>query len=312
MKHHVRCKRFLLRSLLRATAPLFLLNLSHTEAQQKQHCSCNDGRVFEPGVVSYTGNSDREMVTRIEVNGENSGNTCAAIWIAMTEVQPKGTPYRFYLKRRSLRQRRLAGCDDAPDQFVKRSKVYQFAYHRDSISIREMPGPGPAETKDEPVDPHASSNANLWDSISVEDPEEKSERKEHARPAPPHNEFCRTAWVVARKDFTGHYVGIEKEIGGTERLVRLKGTQKVREGQLGQIEASTFGAAVVRFYRGSRTEPFATAGNRFLRWYDDIGGPYKEAKDDLYTSLRAYIVEVSLTDIIEVNDYMDQKKTDRT
>lgn len=305
-------KRYLHRFLAAGGAALVLLAAQDTWAQQRQRCSCSDGRVFEPGVVAYTGNSDREVVTRLEVNGETSGNTCAAIWIASTEVQPKGTPYRFYLKRRSLRQQRLDGCDDATDRFAKRSKVYQFAYHRDSVSIREMPPMSPVETTDGPIDPHSSSNVNLWDSIWAETPEERSEKKEHAAPAPPHQEFCRTAWVLARKDLTGHYVGIEKEIGGVERLVRLKGTQKIKAGQLGQIEASTLRSAVVRFYKGSRTESFASARNRFLRWYDRIGGPYTEAKDDLYTSLRAYIVEVSLTDIIEVNDYMDQQKTDRT
>jgi hypothetical protein len=72
------------------------------------------------------------------------------------------------------------------------------------------------------------------------------------------------------------------------------------------------GRAIVRFYEGIRIEKFGKAKNAFRQWYDNVGGPYEEAKDDLYTSVRAYIVEVALDDIIEVNDYLDQQKTDRT
>lgn len=312
MKRGVQLKRFLLCFLPTSAAALFLLTGAHAGTHREERCSCSDGRVFEPGVVSYSGNSDRETVTRIEVAGGGPDHTCTAIWIAGTEVQPKGTPYYFYLQRRSLRERRFDGCDDSTNRFLKRSKKYKFAYHSDSVSIREMAPASPVETNNNGVDPRSRSNDNLWNSISVNTPEQESDSKTPAAAAAPNQEFCRTAWVLARKDLMGHYVGIEKEIGGAEHLVKLKGTQKVKAGQLGQVEASTISSAIVRFYRGSRIQSFATARNKLLRWYDNVGGPYREATDDLYTSLRAYIVEVSLADIVEVNDYMDQKKTDRT
>ena len=83
-------------------------------------------------------------------------------------------------------------------------------------------------------------------------------------------------------------------------------------GELGQIEATNGHSALVRFYAGSKAEKFARKRNAFRRWYDDIGGPYMEAKDDLYSPLRACILEVPLDDIIEVNDYLDQQKKDET
>ena len=103
-----------------------------------------------------------------------------------------------------------------------------------------------------------------------------------------------------------------KDRYGVERLVPLKRTRKVKAGQLGQVEAVGAGRAIVRFYDGGRIEKFGKATNAFRRWYDRIGGPYLETKDDLYTPLRACILEVSLDDIVEINDYLDQEHTDRT
>jgi hypothetical protein len=37
-----------------------------------------------------------------------------------------------------------------------------------------------------------------------------------------------------------------------------------------------------------------------------------ETEDDLYTPLRACILEVSLDDVVEINDYLDQEHSDRT
>jgi hypothetical protein len=128
----------------------------------------------------------------------------------------------------------------------------------------------------------------------------------------PYPEFNRTSWVLARKAIKAHYVGVVKDIDQSQRLVPLKRTRKVKAGQLGQIEATNAGRAIVRFYQGGRIEKFARTRNALRRWYDNVGGPYKKTKDDLYTPLGAYIVEVFLDDIIEVNDYLNQTQTDRT
>jgi hypothetical protein len=94
--------------------------------------------------------------------------------------------------------------------------------------------------------------------------------------------------------------------------VTLGKTHRIKAGQLGQIEAFRGHTALVRFYDGSRVEKFAKGKNALRRWYDRTGGPYTETKDDLYTPIRACILEVSLDDLVEVNDYLDQLKTDRT
>jgi hypothetical protein len=110
----------------------------------------------------------------------------------------------------------------------------------------------------------------------------------------------------------GHYVGLVRGVDQREAIMALGKTRTVRAGELGQIEASNGHTAIVRFYSGSRTEKFARKRNTFRRWYNDIGGPYVETKDDLYSPLRACILEVSLDDIVEVNDYLDQQNTDQT
>jgi hypothetical protein len=276
-------------------------------------CACDDGRRFEPGAVSYGGNSDREVITRLEAQPNADTPACTAIWVSRTEIHANGTPYDFYLQRTAGRERRIDACEDSSDRFVKRSKTYAFLFGSDSTSIREM---RPLDTSENIVgsamDPNSKSNTNLWDSIVSEDvpapihTQERSLKIDHAR------EFNRTSWVFSRKDIRAHYVGISKDAGENEKLIPLNKTRKVNAGQVGQIEAADSQHAIVRFYLGSRIERFARAKNAVRRWYDNVGGPYEEVEDDLYTPLRAYIVEVSLDDIVEVNDYLDQAKTDRT
>ena len=110
----------------------------------------------------------------------------------------------------------------------------------------------------------------------------------------------------------GHAVGLAQGLNRQETIVTLNNTRKIKTGQLGQIEASNGRTAIVRFYGGSRAGKFAPGKNALKRWYDNIGGPYTETKDDLYSPLGACIVEVPLDDIVEVNDYFDQQNTDRT
>jgi hypothetical protein len=276
-------------------------------------CTCSDGPKLEPGFVSYSENGDRETITRIETESGGAGAVCAAIWIARTEIHTRGTPYDFYLQRTARRERRFEGCGDSANRFVKRSKNYVFVFDSDSTSIREMRSADPVESVQPPtLDPKLKSNSNVWDAIALEDTPDAARTQEHVLKIDSAREFNRTSWVFSRKEVRGHYVGIVKDSGQNETIVPLKKTRKVQAGQLGQIEAADSRRAIVRFYLGSRIAKFTKARNAILRWYDGIGGPYKETSDDLYTALRAYIVEVSLDDIIEVNDYLDQAKTDRT
>jgi hypothetical protein len=283
------------------------------KAEAGQLCTCSDGRNLEAGAVSYSRNSDRETITRVEVVRNPSGNHCRAIWIGGTEIYPRGNPYQFYLTRRKLREKRFDGCGDSTDRFVKRTKNYEFVFGSDSSSIREMRLVGvPDNTQDSGIDPQTKSNANLWDSITAEDSIDVPAKREDGPPIDPTHEFNRTSWVLARKEIKAHYVGIIKAADLSEKLVPLKKTRMVKAGQVGQIEAAKSDRAIVRFYRGSRIEKFGGLKNAIRTWYDGLGGPYLETKDDLYTPLGAYILEVSVDDIVEVNDYLDQQKKDRT
>ncbi|MBV9084225.1 MAG: hypothetical protein JOZ62_16230 [Acidobacteriaceae bacterium] len=280
--------------------------------QDQTWCTCPEGGTIQAGAMRYDENSDREMITRIEVERNGSEARCAAVWVGFTEMHPKGTPFSFYLSRRHLREQREDGCGDSPSRFKTRSKVYRFIFDSDSTSIREMDTL--AAAPDTSHDGHAASksNANLWDSISIDDPVESEPEKKRAVANPSSPEFCRTAWVVARKDTRGHYVAITRGPDQHDNIIALHKAHRIKAGQVGQIEASNGHTAIVRFYDGSRVERFAKTKNALRRWYDDTGGPYTEAKDDLYTPLRACILEVSLDDIVEVNDYLDEARTDRT
>jgi hypothetical protein len=277
---------------------------------QANWCRCPGGEVFQPGLVNYKENSDREIITRIEVKDADPDRTCEAAWIAYTEVYANGTAYSFHLQRKHLKTIREEGCGDTPDRFVSRSKTYDFVLGADSQTVRELsPAPEVDHTHTDSA-PGDKSNANLWESISTQDPPERTRRETPARnmSAP---EFSRTAWVLARHDIKAHYVGLVRGVDQRESIIPLGKTETIRAGELGQIEASNGHTAIIRFYAGSRMEKFARKKNAFRRWYDSVGGPYTEAKDDLYTPVRACIVQVSLDDIVEVNDYLDERKTDK-
>ena len=276
-------------------------------------CACSDGRHLEPGAVSYSRNSDREVITRFEAENNGSSAACIKIWVAETEIHTRGTPYDFYLERTMPRERPINGCGDSDDHFIKRSKTYAFVFNANSTSIREMRSLDSAQNINAGSAGSASkSNTNLWDAIISEDPSNTVRPVERNPKIDSSREFNRTSWVFSRKELQAHYVGIVKDTAENEKLIPLKKTRKVKAGQLGQIEAVDSRHAIVRFYLGSRIAKFARAKNAIRRWYDNVGGPYKETEDDLFTPLRAYIVEVSLDDIIEVNDYLDQAKTERT
>jgi hypothetical protein len=294
-------------------AGAFLIS-SHAYATGRSGCTCSDGRSLAPGDVSYSRNSDRDVINRVEQEGNAAQATCAGIWIAGTEIHVRGTPYDFYLQRMALRERRIDGCGDLTERFVKRNKAYVFVFDSDSTSIREMRSVDSSSQGMHPPagDSKSESNTNLWNAISVEEPSATVRAQESFLKIDSSREFNRTAWVFSRKDTRGHYVAIEKDSAQNEILVPLKKTRMVRAGQLGQIEAANSGHAIVRFYLGSRIARFAKVKHAIQRWYDNIGGPYQETKDDLYTPLRAYIVEVALDDLIEVNDYLDQIKADET
>lgn len=312
LRYPFHLQRVLYISILASIAVFGALLPAQARAGEKTRCSCAGGGTMELGAVRYDGNSDRETITRVKVDDSDSEGRCAAVWISHTEVYPTGSPYRFHLKRRRQKEEREDGCGDAPELFLKRTKSYQFVFDEDSQSIREMQASA-AGTVTQPADGKATgqSNANLWDSITPEDPLEMLKivnRSSRNASAP---EFGRTAWVFARKEITGNYVGLVPGFD-QQKIVTLRKTHKIKAGQLGQIEAFHGRTALVRFYDGSRIEKFAKNKNAIRRWYDNIGGPYTETKDDLYTPLRACILEVSLDDLIEINDYLDQQKTDQT
>jgi len=300
-----------------------LLISAQIRAEQEPACTCRDGRSVEAGVVSYSRNSDRESVVRVEADVSRPHRPCRAIWIGRTEIHPTGTPYQFHLLRMTLQEKRFDGCNYAVDRYVRRDKTYQFVFDSNSYSIREMRqtdppdsgqfrGPAPGNGR---KDAQSQSNTNLWDSITSTASTGLGEPpKKHGSPSPidPTRELNRTSWVLAGKDIKAHHVGIVKDKGQNEKLIALKKIRKIKAGQLGQVEAVNAGRAIVRFYKGSRIEKFSGKKNAIRRWYDKIGGPYVEVKDDLYTALRADIVEVSLDDIVEVNDYLDQQRVDRT
>ena len=311
--YHIHLQRIIYSFLLMGGAVLgTLLPTAQAKAGERSRCTCAGGGAVELGAVRYDTNSDRETITRVKVDDGDSDGRCAAVWIRHTEVYPAGTPYNFHLKRRQRKEQREDGCGDTPELFLKRTKNYQFVFDEDSQSIREMhlsSAGSAAPAADGKTS--SQSNANLWDSITPEDPLETLKivnRPARNASAP---EFSRSAWVFARKQVTGNYVGLAPSFD-QQKVVTLRKTHKIKAGQLGQIEALHGRTALVRFYDGSRIEKFAKNKNSLRRWYDNVGGPYTETKDDLYTPLRAYILEVSLDDLVEINDYLDQQNTDRT
>ena len=294
---------------LLASVTIFgLLLPTQARAEERTRCTCPGGGTMELGAVRYDGNSDRETITKVKVDNGDSEGRCAAVWIRHTEIYPAGTPYSFHLKRRQWKEQREDGCGDTPELFLRRTKSYQFVLDADSQSIREMQlsAAQPANTK-----ASSQSNANLWDAIAPEDPLEPAESAKRPSRNASAPEFGRSAWVLARREITGNYVGLVPGLD-RQKVVTLRKTHKIKAGQLGQIEAFHGRTALVRFYDGSRIEKFAKSKNALRRWYDNTGGPYTETKDDLYTPLKACILEVSLDDLVEINDYLDQQKTDRT
>jgi hypothetical protein len=302
---------FLSPSLIAGVITLALLHPAAGHAQASW-CRCPGGAVFQPGLVNYKGNSDRELVTRIEVQEGDPEHNCEAAWIGFSEVYAEGTPYSFHLLRKHLKTIREDACGESPNSFVSRTKTYQFVFDDDTQSLREI-DPG-IETTNTQADLRAGekSNANVWDSISSQTTVEPPKNPKPAMRSGSAPQFVRTAWVLARRNIKGHHVAMVRGVDQHEKITPLSKVQSVRAGVLGQIEASNGRTAIVRFYGGSRVEKFARKKNTFRRWYDDIGGPYVETKDDLYSPLRAYILEVPLDDLIEVNDYLDQQKTDQT
>jgi hypothetical protein len=309
----MRCRRHFAGLALVAVGWGGLLTPAQVTAGDERACTCGAGRSVQAGMVSYSGNSDRESIVRIETDGKGPNRPCKAIWIGRTEILPTGTPYQFHLQRMTRREQRFDRCDYPLDGFVKRDSTYEFDFNSNSPSIREMPRTTLSNNSPAPEpDPKSQSNKNLWGSIMVEDSTGARIAPREPPPIDPTRELNRTSWVVARKEITAHYVGVVKDAGLNEKIVPLKRTRKIKAGQLGQVEAIDDRHAIVRFYHGSRAEKLGEKKNAIRRWYDECGGPYTENKDDLYTSIRAEILEVALDDIIEVNDYLDQGNSDRT
>jgi hypothetical protein len=208
-----------------------------------------------------------------------------------------------------MEERRIYGCGYPMERFVKRSKTYEFVFNTDSVSIREIPFVRPSDGLRLPeTDPQSKSNSNLWSSITAEAPTDIAANRKLASDVDPTREFNRTSWVLARREIEGKYVGVLKDAFQGESLVRLKKTRKVKAGQLGQIEALGGDRVIVRFYEETRPKRFGRVRNAIRRWYDTVGGPYAKTRDTLYTALGACVLEVALDDIVEVNDYLDQRR----
>jgi hypothetical protein len=286
---------------------------AQTSTEQPARCTCENGQSLEVGAVSYREDSGRETITRVEAEGGTSGNRCRALWVGSTEIRTVGTPYEFHLERTRLKERRIDQCEYASERFVTRSTKYEFVFDSNAVSIREMrPIPAAGSAHIPESDPQVKSNSNLWNSITeVIAPGSE----EHAKRAPridATRAFNRRSWILARTEIQAHYVGRVRDAFGAEKLVPLKRTRTIKAGHLAQVEAVGSRRAIVRFYEGSRIGKFGRVSKALKRWYDTIGGPYLETKDDLYTPFRTCILEVSLDDIVEINDYLDQGNTDRT
>ena len=285
---------------------------AQTSKEAPSRCTCGSGHSLDVGAVSYCEESGRETITRIEAEPGNSDNLCRALWVDNTEIRPVGTPYEFHLERMRLNERRIGGCEDGGERFVARTTKYEFVFGEDSVSIREMRRISPAGSTPIPEsNSQVYSNSTLWRSIAEAVPPGSGEDAKRAS-VDARRAFNRRSWILVRTDVKVHYVGIKRDAFGVQELVSLKKSRKVKAGQLAQIEAVGPTQAIVRFYDGSRIGKFGRTTKPFKRWYDRIGGPYLETNDDLYTPLRAYIVEISLDDIVEINDYLDQGNTDRT
>jgi hypothetical protein len=305
------CRTFITLILIFSAVGRRLTN-AQTVPQQRMRCTCKDGQSLEAGAVSYSEDSGRETITRVEAETGSLGNRCRALWIGSTEIRPVGTPYQFHLERTPLKERRMDGCDYARERFVRRTTTYDFVFDSNTVSIRELRAHPSGGTQSLNSVPQAESNSNLWNSIAPAVPDDFDERLNRVSQIDSTRAFNRRSWILARTELNVHYVGVVRDGYGVRRLVPLKKTRKVQAGQLGQVEAVSAGRAIVRFYDGSRIEKFGRTANAFRRWYDRMGGPYLETKDDLYTPLRACILEVSLDDIVEINDYLDKEYTDRT
>ena len=282
--------------LLCALAALWILGAEQGRAWDGGRCVCAGGTAFEVGMMSYGQHGDRQRIVSVEKDREEQ---CKVLWIEATELFPKGSPNRFHIERTARQVTELSPCSHLP-KFVKREKSYKFVLGSDSTSILEMrligkPGSGP-ESKLE------WSNRNIWDAIATDGVTGPSA----AASPDPSWEYNRTTWVLARKKIRAYHLAIA---GG---VVLRRNARTVRAGQLGQIYVARDGAAVVRFYWGSLIERFAGAKDMLAHWYNQIGGPYKDSEDEFFTQVKADILEVELSDIVELNDFFDHANIDRT
>jgi hypothetical protein len=280
--------------LLCALAALWILGAEQGRAWDGGRCVCAGGAAFEVGMMSYGQHGDRQRIVNVE---KDRAEQCKTLWIEATELFPKGSPNRFHIERTAREVEELSPCSHLP-KFVKPEKSYQFVLGSDSTSILEMrpiskPGPGRQLER---------SNGNIWDAIT---PDGVTGPSGAASPDPSW-EYNRTTWVLAGKKIRAYHIAIA---GG---VVLRQNARTVRAGQLGQIYVARDGAAVVRFYWGSLIEGFAGAKDGLAHWYNQIGGPYEDSEDEFFTQVKADILEVALSDIVELNDFFDHANIDRT
>ena len=276
---------------------LLILADGQVQASNVVKCACGAGRELELGMVSYGHQSDRQRIVEIEAD---TGGACKAVSVEQAEIFPRGTPAAFYLERTSRRIKTFCG---SMRNFVVRERSYEFVFdgrHARSISeLRRVIASPPARI--------AADNKNLWQEV-IEQPVSGGLRlRGTANQHDATQEFNRGSWILTGKKIRAHTIGILQEPGGNSVLPLKR--RAVAAGQVGQIEAVRGQFALVRFYKGSLVESF---GRSIASWWWRAGGPYGRSEDGLYTQERAEVLEVSLADIVEVNDYLDKAGLSKT
>jgi hypothetical protein len=257
------------------------------------------------GMVSYGKNSDRQQITKVQ--REPSSNACAVLWIRRTEIHPRGDAYKFHLERLTLADTPVTGCRNVTDTFVDTDRSYVYA-PGDSVSIRDLPAAGTAAV---PPSTRSGGPANNPLDAIVPDVLDNGPNRPAVERHDATSKYNRTTWVYAPRSIIGNRVALRLDPRGGERVVTLRSTEAIARGHVGQIEAVRDRRALVRFYAGTPNGPSALS-RLFRRWAENTGGPYVEKEDEFFSRKRAVVLEVSLEDVLELNDYLDRSHIEQT
>ena len=268
--------------------------------------------MFQPGLVHYGDNSDRELVTRIEVNKGDPERRCEAAWITYSEVFAKGTPYGFHLQRKHLKTIREDACGESPNLFVSRTKTYSFVPDADSQPVRELyPIVGETARLQPDLPPGQKTNANVWNSIATTEPADSGDSRSLQQRPFLHRSSCALRGCCRAGTSKATSWAWCAESINAKAFERSRGRAPFRPAKWDRLKLRTLIPHSCVFMpeaerRSLRARRRASALVRQRR-----GTIYMETKDDLFSPLRAYIVEVPLEDIIEVNDISMRRKRTR-